>query len=574
MIGETIGSYRITAKLGEGGMGVVYLGEHQRIAKKAAIKVLLPEFSQNQSVVDRFFREALATSRIHHPGIVEILDCNLLPNGSAYIVMELLEGESLRALLRREQSLPLPRGLQLARHIADALGAAHDQQIIHRDLKPDNVFVLAERPTAALSTPIKVVDFGIAKLMGGESGQDGTKTRTGVIIGTPIYMSPEQCRGTGSVDHRSDIYSLGCILFEMLTGQPPFPYEGFGELIHAHLAVEPPSLRASNPSAPPAVEALIKRLLAKSAAERPQTMRDLVVELEGLERGGGASAPARARARPATGSGAVRTPPSAPGMATPSSWTGTVMMPSGQTTLSETAAEREAPLGLEDLGRPAKSRAPMLLVAAAMVLGIGGVVAWRVTSNPPSPPSEIAAGSVPPREPAPGAPGAEALAPPPPPAKPREVAEAPPPPPAAPEPAAPSAPKPAAAAVAPAAAKPIVAHAEGASTGGGEHHAHHGGTAIKHDKEAPVVENKVHVMIASDPPGADVCLASDRVLLGRTSLDWSTPKSGATLKFLIRKSGYRGQEISVSADTDARKRVDLDKLGPDDIDDVTNCRAR
>ena len=249
MLGETIGSYRITGKLGEGGMGVVYQGEHQRIARKAAIKVLLAEFLKNQEVVERFFREAMATSRIRHPGIVEILDCNLLPTGSAYIIMELLEGESLGAHLQREGRLSVERALFLARHIADALAAAHDERIVHRDLKPDNIFVLSTRAGTA-AQPIKIVDFGIAKLLDPDTRHNRHKTRTGSIVGTPVYMSPEQCRGVGEIDHRTDIYSLGCMLFEMLVGRPPFTQEGFGELIQCHLGVAPPRLRINRPFIP------------------------------------------------------------------------------------------------------------------------------------------------------------------------------------------------------------------------------------------------------------------------------------------------------------------------------------
>ena len=229
-------------------MGVVYLGEHQRIARKAAIKVLLPEFSADQQVVARFFNEARATSMIEHPGIVEILDSDVLPDGSAFIVMEFLKGESLGNLQRRGDHLPLQRALFLARHMADALAAAHERQIVHRDLKPDNVYL----PSGG-NQPIKILDFGIAKLQAG--GKEGFyKTRTGVLLGTPAYMSPEQCRGAGEIDHRTDIYSLGCMLFEMASGRLPFNLQGFGEMIYAHMSETPPLLRSIVPSVPAAIE--------------------------------------------------------------------------------------------------------------------------------------------------------------------------------------------------------------------------------------------------------------------------------------------------------------------------------
>jgi len=246
MIGQDIGSYRIVAKLGEGGMGAVYLGEHQHIARKAAIKVLLPELSANSQIVARFFNEARATSLIRHPGIVDIIDCNVLPSGNAYIVMEYLVGESLGSHLRGGRRLPPSRAIFLSRHIADALAAAHGQRIVHRDLKPDNIFLM----NGAEAAPIKILDFGIAKLMHTDARDGSYRTRTGSIMGTPVYMSPEQCRGSGEIDHRTDIYSLGCILFEMVAGRPPFTYEGFGELIQAHMSTTPPRLRSLDPSAP------------------------------------------------------------------------------------------------------------------------------------------------------------------------------------------------------------------------------------------------------------------------------------------------------------------------------------
>jgi len=195
VIGESIGNYRMTAKLGEGGMGAVYLGEHQFIERRAAIKVLLPELSANKDIVQRFFNEARATSVIHYPGIVEITDCAVLATGNAYIVMELLEGESLGNYLRGGTRLSVQRSAHLTRHIADALAAAHDKHIVHRDLKPDNIFVLSAKDAPS---PIKILDFGIVKLLNTDAAQ-GQKTRAGNIIGTPgLHVAravPRQGRG-------------------------------------------------------------------------------------------------------------------------------------------------------------------------------------------------------------------------------------------------------------------------------------------------------------------------------------------------------------------------------------------
>src|SRR6185369_1696078 len=192
MIGQSFGNYRAISVLGEGGMGVVYLAEHPEIGRKVAIKVLHPDFARDQQVLGRFLNEARAANAIRHPNIIEILDSGMLGDGTPFLVMELLEGESLGTRLRSTGALQLR----------------------------------------------KVLDFGIAKLQQG-SVADSVKTRTGTLMGTPIYMSPEQCRGTRTVDHRSDIYSLGIIFFEMLCGQPPFVSEGFGELVNMHLNVAP-----------------------------------------------------------------------------------------------------------------------------------------------------------------------------------------------------------------------------------------------------------------------------------------------------------------------------------------------
>jgi eukaryotic-like serine/threonine-protein kinase len=287
MIGETLGSYSVVSKLGAGGMGEVYLAQHTRIDRRAAIKVLLPGLSSNQEVVDRFFSEARSTSSIRHKGIVEVLDCDVHPSGRAYIVMELLEGDSLAGRLAKEPQFgrDLPRVLHVTAAVADAVGAAHAKGIVHRDLKPDNVFLAAD-PGARFGFVTKILDFGIAKLMtadGDASRPVSARTRTGSLMGTPAYMSPEQCRGASRVDHRTDIYSLGCIVYEMLAGRLPFVYAGFGELISAHLHEAPPALASLGVGAPPTLEAFLQRLLAKSPDHRFATMLDVVTAVRGLE---------------------------------------------------------------------------------------------------------------------------------------------------------------------------------------------------------------------------------------------------------------------------------------------------
>ncbi|HEX3694532.1 MAG TPA: serine/threonine-protein kinase [Polyangia bacterium] len=281
-VGQQLGGYTILHRIGQGGMGDVYLAQHRRVARKAAVKVLLPELSQKATVLDRFFNEARATSLIKHPGIVEILDCDVLDD-QAFIIMEYLEGESLGEYLHRAGALgaDLPFLLGVSTSIASAVGAAHNTGIIHRDLKPDNVYL--HLPSVSDPTvTVKILDFGIAKLAQQEGGT--SQTKTGMLLGTPAYMSPEQCRGAGLVDLRSDIYSLGCILYELICGAPPFVHEGAGDMIIAHVSEAPEAPAARVPGIAPALNALIMRMLGKKPEQRPQSMDEVANELAACAR--------------------------------------------------------------------------------------------------------------------------------------------------------------------------------------------------------------------------------------------------------------------------------------------------
>ncbi|HEY2899132.1 MAG TPA: protein kinase [Polyangia bacterium] len=281
-VGQQLGGYTILHRIGQGGMGDVYLAQHRRVARKAAVKVLLPELSQKATVLDRFFNEARATSLIKHPGIVEILDCDVLDD-QAFIIMEYLEGESLGEYLHRAGALgaDLPFLLGVSTCIASAVGAAHNTGIIHRDLKPDNVYLHLPGVNDPTVT-VKILDFGIAKLAQQEGGT--SQTKTGMLLGTPAYMSPEQCRGAGLVDLRSDIYSLGCILYELICGAPPFVHEGAGDMIIAHVSEAPEPLVARVPGIAPALNALIMRMLGKKPEQRPQTMDEVANDLAACAR--------------------------------------------------------------------------------------------------------------------------------------------------------------------------------------------------------------------------------------------------------------------------------------------------
>jgi serine/threonine protein kinase len=272
VIGETVGSYRILSLIAEGGMGTVYRAEHALIGRLAAVKVLHPVLTTNRDIVNRFFNEAKATTTIKHPGIVEVFDFGYLPSGLAYLVMEFLEGMTLAERMKARGPLHEGEAAMLLRGVCSALAAAHARGIVHRDLKPDNIFLVPD-PESPLGQRSKLLDFGIAKLT--DVGPAGSVTKTGAVMGTPTYMSPEQCRGTGAVDHRADLYSIGCMFYELLTGRPPFVNAGAGELIGSHLFVqpEPPSRYVQGIS--PETEALIMSLLDKQPERRIQTSREL-----------------------------------------------------------------------------------------------------------------------------------------------------------------------------------------------------------------------------------------------------------------------------------------------------------
>ncbi|MFL5308138.1 MAG: serine/threonine protein kinase [Polyangia bacterium] len=359
MIGEQFGNYRAISLLGEGGMGAVYLAEHPGIGRRVAVKVLHRNYIRDENLLGRFLNEARAANAIRHPNIIEILDSGTIADGTPFLVMELLEGESLGARIRRVGPLPIPTAVEFAYQTASALGAAHRKGIVHRDLKPDNLYIVPD-PHEPDRERIKVLDFGIAKLQQGNAG-DSVKTRTGTLMGTPIYMSPEQCRGTRAIDHRSDIYSLGVILFEMLTGQPPFVSEGFGELVNLHLNVAPPVPSSRNPAIPPALDALVLRMLEKNADQRFGDM----AEVQGaLKSAGGTQFVVRGSHTSSPDLGG-RTPPPAP-LSNPKL---------GDTTFSTGTGERI------DMGRsaPARrgSRSIAIVVGVAAAAVVAGVFLFR-----------------------------------------------------------------------------------------------------------------------------------------------------------------------------------------------------
>ncbi len=271
------GRYSITKKLGEGGMGAVYLATHTLLEKQVALKLLHAEFTRKPDLVERFMQEAKSASRIRHENVIDISDFGSTPEGLVYFAMELLKGHDLHEEIARArlagQLLPWSRSKKIFLQICSALTAAHNKGIIHRDLKPENIYLID-----FLGEPdfVKLLDFGIAKLT--EVNDEGRKlTKTGMLFGTPEYMSPEQARGE-NVDHRVDVYAMGCILFQLVTGRVPFEADNFMGVLSMHLTEPPPSIPPDvfdRIGAPRELAQIIDKALAKNRDQRYATMADL-----------------------------------------------------------------------------------------------------------------------------------------------------------------------------------------------------------------------------------------------------------------------------------------------------------
>jgi serine/threonine protein kinase len=276
MQGTKFGSYRVIEKLAAGGMGEVYTATHERMNREAVVKVLLPEMSADKSIVKRFFNEAQAAASIQHPGIVAVFDVGEADDGRAYIVMEKLPGESLQARLDRVRFLEPAHSTALMRQLAGAVGAAHERGIVHRDLKPANVFVVPD-PEVPGGERIKVLDFGLAKLV---AGRGSLATHAGSIFGTPAYMAPEQCVDAASVDHRADLYAIGCIYYACVCGRPPFFSGNPVQVMVAHVNEAVPPPRSLQPALPPYHEAIILNLLQKRPEDRMESCKALIEALD------------------------------------------------------------------------------------------------------------------------------------------------------------------------------------------------------------------------------------------------------------------------------------------------------
>jgi serine/threonine protein kinase len=277
LVGQVIADrYHVVKKLGEGGMGQVYLAEHVKMGRRSAIKVMNPSMVHDPDAVARFNREASNASRITHPNVCAIYDFGETPDGLIYLAMEFIEGEPLTDVLQREGALPLRRATAIFLQTADALQAAHDLGIVHRDLKPDNI-MLSRRKDGG--DAVKVVDFGIAKAVGGdEAGQKVTKT--GLVVGTPEFMSPEQLSGD-KLDGRSDLYSLALVFYRMLTGDLPFQATSVQETMIKRLTDEPAKLAEARPdlSFPAGLQPVLDAALARTPMERYQTVTKFAADV-------------------------------------------------------------------------------------------------------------------------------------------------------------------------------------------------------------------------------------------------------------------------------------------------------
>ncbi|MBI2897316.1 MAG: serine/threonine protein kinase [Deltaproteobacteria bacterium] len=382
LVGKIIsGKYLVLGRLGTGGMGTIYDCENVAVGRKVALKVLNPLHKARAEAVGRFEREARAAARIGHPNIIDVLDLGRTDDGVPYIVMERLSGEDLFALLDRSGPLQPALAIDIIGQVLGALGAAHAAGIVHRDLKPDNVFLARRGPRADF---VKVLDFGVAKFHDAALGETRRLTRDGSVLGTPSYMSPEQAAGSRDIDARSDLYSVGALLYEMLSGTLAYEGENYNEVIAAIITREPRPLREVAPWVTEGLAAVISRAMARDPNARFQTAAELqaalepysdVMELEVPDAAGssGRWSPGQKASMP-TMDLPGEPAPGAPG--TPSSSMIRAIPVVDQMVVGEEAAE--------DIDRGGRRRVAFVAIGAVSVLaiGLGALLLTRADEGP------------------------------------------------------------------------------------------------------------------------------------------------------------------------------------------------
>ena len=394
LIGRAVGNYRVTRVIGEGGMGRVYEAIHPVMGRKVAVKVLLQEFCQHKEVVSRFFTEARAAHEIHHPNIVDVLDLGHLDSGVPYIVMELLDGKPMSGVLQDSGVFNPQRVARIAGDCARALAAAHAHGVIHRDLKPDNIF-LVPGAEGGSGEKIKILDFGVAKLTSDSATSATHKTMAGTLIGTPFYMSPEQCQGRADIDHRTDIYALGAIMYEILTGRPPFMGQSFGEILIAHSTQPPMPPSQLRPGLAPGLEAIVLRCLEKSPANRYPSMEDLASAVDqwlinaGPVGGQTGTTGQHDLSKLALDSTGMLTPSQISTTATPSSPSLEVETGPGAPSSAGVGAASAPGLTGFQVATPPKSRAGLVFGTLLALAIVGGAVGFAVLRQPAPPPPPV-----------------------------------------------------------------------------------------------------------------------------------------------------------------------------------------
>ncbi len=281
IIGMTLSErYLVTRKVGQGGMGAVYEATHTLIGKRVAVKVLLEKYAQREAIIARLKQEAQLASSVGNEHIIDITDFGTTEDGRTFVVMEFLEGESMAECLARETRLPEQRILRIVQQTLSALGAAHDKGIVHRDIKPENLFLLRRKETDF----VKVVDFGISKSLRatGEDEEQVRLTQTGMVLGTPLYMSPEQARGDDELDHRVDLYALGIIMYESATGRVPFSGNNYLSVISQVLNEDPKPMRELRPELSEEFESIVSKAMAKDRVDRYADAAAMLADISAL----------------------------------------------------------------------------------------------------------------------------------------------------------------------------------------------------------------------------------------------------------------------------------------------------